>query len=78
MSRLQRSWSDDGLGFGLAVFVPKTIPGGARIESARRMGEAVYHEDGNEECWMTNLGVRKRAERRFGEFGTMRDVQRSG
>lgn len=42
------------------------------------MGEAVYHEDGNEECWMTNLGVRKRAERRFGEFGTMRDVQRSG
>jgi hypothetical protein len=38
------------------------------------MGEAVYHEDGSEECWMTSLGVRKRPEQRFGELGTMRDV----
>lgn len=42
------------------------------------MGEAVYHEDGSEECWMTNLGVRKRPQQRFGEFRTMRDVQHSG
>lgn len=70
--------SDAGLGqtMGLArsVFVPKTIPGSAKTESARTIGEAVYHEDGSEECWMTSLGVRKRRQQRFGEFGTMRDV----